>query len=95
MIIILGTLAILIWIIIFLIGLIFRERKKPYLIYLICSGLYALFLWDTYNASGYATKTTIVFSISCLLAIVGLILFIIGEANYDNMDYPFGKEEKK
>ena len=94
MIVILGTLAILIWIIIFLIGLIFRKRKKPYLSYLICSVLYALFLWDCYNTSGYETKTVLLFSFTCLIAILGLFCFFIGEANYENMDYPFGKDDK-
>ena len=79
-----------IWCLIFLGGLLFRKRRLPYLFYSLFSILTAAFIWDGYQLAQYKTDSILIAVLLGVMAIIGLVMFLIGEVTWENLDYPFG-----
>lgn len=79
-----------IWCLIFLGGLLFRKRRLPYLFYSLFSFLMAAFIWDGYQLAQYKNDSILLAVLVGVSAILGLVMFLIGEVTWENLDYPFG-----
>ena len=86
--------SVLIWILIFLGGLIFRRRKLPYLLYLIIASMLGWLIFDSYGTPAHHGEAMLLMGMLGFSAMLGLVLLLIGEVSFDQMDYPFGKPEK-
>ena len=91
-----GFISVLIWVLIFLFCLLFRKKKLPYFIYLMCTFLLTYFFWDSYNydANYYGPKVFTLLPMIGVFATLGLICLLIGEVTFDNLDNPWGGENQ-
>ena len=94
MLMIIGAISVFIWVIIFFLCFLFRDKKLPYLIYLLLAFLLAYFLWDSYNYDPdyYGTKTTFISILIGICAVLGLFMLLIGEITFEQLDNPWGSE---
>jgi len=50
----------------------------------------AAFIWDGYQLAQYKNDSILLAVLVGVSAILGLVMFLIGEVTWENLDYPFG-----
>ncbi len=95
MLLIIGAASMLIWLFVFIIGLLFSDRKFMFLMYLIFYGIFSYMAWYAYNAPPTEQHSGPLLGIMIgILATGGLFMWFIGETDWEQIKDPWGPKVK-